>query len=454
MCGINGLIKLNLRFDCGNMKETVHLMNEQIFHRGPDSEGLYADEYCALGMRRLSIIDLKTGNQPIWNETRELMIVFNGEMYNYLSLRNELIGKGHSFYTNSDTEVVLHGYEEYGTDFFDKMEGMYAFAIYDLKQKSWIIVRDRIGEKPLYYTYTKDFFLFGSELKSLISTGLIKKVIDKEALSIYFQLTYIPAPYSIFEDVKKLPPASYMTIDAEGRIEIRKYWELKIDHDDRFQDYEWCKKQLREIFMNAVESRMVSDVPVGAFLSGGIDSTVIVGAMSQIAKKPVNTFTIGFEDKRHDESHLASLVAKKYHTNHRILPLNWDEAVDSISHVLSKMNEPFADSSLIATYVVSKMAKEYVSVILTGDAGDEIFAGYNKYLISYYGNKYNRIPKILRKGLIEPFVRILPSKSEFAKKANKVIGSSSMNIFEQRKYLMSLGFKPAELPSLMSDIPV
>lgn len=449
MCGINGFIKLNHRFECSNMKEMVHQMNEQIFHRGPDSEGLYADEYCALGMRRLSIIDLKTGNQPIWNEKRDKLIIFNGELYNYISLRNDLISKGHSFYTNSDTEVVIHGYEEFGTEFFDKMEGMYAFCIYDLKQRTWTLVRDRIGEKPLYYTYNKDYFLFGSELKSLLKTGLIDKKIDKEALSIYFQLTYIPAPYSIFENVYKLPPACYMTIDAKGNVKTKKYWTLKIENDERYQDYDWCKQQLRETFLKAVESRMVSDVPVGAFLSGGIDSTIIVGAMSQLTDMPINTFTIGFKNKEHDESHLAALTAKKYHTNHRVLSLDWNEAVNNIEFILSHMDEPFADSSLIATFVVSKMAKEHVTVILTGDAGDELFAGYNKYLISYYSEKYNRIPKFFRKGLIEPFVRWFPVKTELLKKANKVIGSANMDIFEQRKYLMSLGFKPDELSLLM-----
>lgn len=458
MCGINGLIKINKAFYNGDIKETVHQMNEQIIHRGPNSEGLFADEFCALGMRRLSIIDLADGNQPIWNEKRDKLIVFNGELYNFIVLRADLKTKGHHFYTNSDTEVVLHGYEEYGTGFFDKMEGMYAFCIYDLSQKVWILCRDRIGEKPLYYYHAKEFFLFGSELKSLMKTGLVPKSINKEALSIYFQLTYIPAPYSILENVYKLPPASYMRISADGEIEIEKYWKLVLTHDERYQDYEWCKKQLREIFLQSVENRMVSDVPIGAFLSGGFDSTIVVGAMSKLSSIPINTFTIGFKEKQHDESALAALVAKKNNTNHRILSLDWDEAVSNIDCILANMDEPFADSSLIATYTVSKMAKEYVSVILTGDAGDELFAGYNKYLISYYSERYNRIPKILRKGIIEPSTKLLPSNSSIARKVNKVIGSANMDIFEQRKYLMSLGFKPSELAQLMksdyvSDMP-
>lgn len=426
-------------------------MNEQIIHRGPNSEGLFADEFCALGMRRLSIIDLADGNQPIWNENRDKLIVFNGELYNFIPLRADLKNKGHQFQTNSDTEVVLHGYEEYGTDFFDQMEGMYAFCIYDLLSKEWIICRDRIGEKPLYYYQTKDFFLFASELKSLMKTGLVPKQINKEALSIYFQLTYIPAPYSILENVFKLPPASYIRIDANGNIKMERYWQLTLTEDDRYQDYEWCKKQLRDTFLQSVENRMISDVPLGAFLSGGFDSTIVVGAMSQLSSSPINTFTIGFKEKQHDESALAELVAKKNGTNHRVLSLDWKEAVSNIDRILENMDEPFADSSLIATYTVSKMAKEYVSVILTGDAGDELFAGYNKYLISYYSDRYNRIPKILRKGIIEPSAKLLPANSSIARKVNKVIGSASLDIFEQRKYMMSLGFKPSEMKRLLQS---
>lgn len=451
MCGINGLIQFDKVYSCTDMKSLVHRMNEQIIHRGPNSEGLFGDDNCALGMRRLSIIDLEDGDQPIWNEQKDKLIVFNGELYNFLDLRKELIAKGHIFSTNSDTEVVLHGYEEYGTEFFKRMEGMYAFCIYDIKSKEWTIVRDRIGEKPLYYYNSDKCFLFASELKSLLSTNLITKTIDKEALSIYFQLTYIPAPYSILKDVFKLPPASYMKIDPSGNVSINKYWTLSLSNDDCFQDYEWCKNQLRELFFQSVEKRMISDVPIGAFLSGGFDSTIVVGTMSQISDKPINTFTIGFNEKEHDESELAALVAKKHNTNHRVLPLDWNEAVNNIQLILSNMDEPFADSSLIATYTVSKMAKEYVSVVLTGDSGDELFAGYNKYLISYYSDKYLKVPKIIRKGMIEPGAALLPSQSPLSRKINKVIGSAEMDIFEQRKYMMSLGFKPNELKLLLKN---
>lgn len=452
MCGITGFIQLEQNYSVENLRSIVHKMNEQIIHRGPDSEGLYADRECALGMRRLSIIDLQGGGQPIWNETHDKLIVFNGELYNFRPLRQELIKKGHRFSTDSDTEVMLHGYEEYGTDFLKQAEGMFAFAIYDLKQKVWVLARDRIGEKPLYYYRDGKNFLFASELKSLVCTGIVPKQIDKEALSRYFQLTYIPAPKSIFKNVYKLPPACVMRIDLQGNISTEPYWQLDIDDDNgEYEDYEACKKKLRNALFASVERRMISDVPIGAFLSGGFDSGIIVGIMSQLSQTPINTFTIGFKEKQFDESPLAEIVAKKNHTNHRVLMLDWNETFKDIDKILENIDEPFADSSLIATYAVSKMARQCVTVTLTGDAGDELFAGYNKYLISYYSDMYKKVPKPIRKGVIEPFAGMLPKKSSIARKVNKVLQIADSDIYEQRKRLMSLGFKENEVKELLSD---
>ena len=452
MCGINGFVQFNRIKSAAEMSMLVHSMNEKIIHRGPDDEGVFADDLCALGMRRLSIIDLQSGNQPIWNETHDMVIVFNGELYNFKPLREELKAMGHIFTTNSDTEVVLHGIESFGTSFLEKMEGMYAFAIYNVKKKIWILARDRIGEKPLYYYKTKDYMLFGSELKSLLATGLIPKEIDREALSIYFQLTYIPAPYSILKNVYKLPQASYMQIDNDGNIISEKYWDIKnIGSEQLITDYSEGKRLLKEAFYKSVEQRMISDVPLGAFLSGGFDSTIIVGIMSQLSSKPVDTFTIGYREKQFDESSLANIVAKKNNTNHHVLMMNWESVIGDFDVLLGNIDEPFADSSLIATYAVSKMTKQYVTVALTGDAGDELFAGYNKYLIAYYGGKYNKIPRILRKAVIEPLIGLIPAGHSLERKASKVIHAASMDIYEQRKILMSLGFKPNELTKLMRD---
>lgn len=450
MCGINGFIQTKKRYTPEQSGKIVHAMNERIVHRGPDSEGLYADDICALGMRRLAIIDLEGGNQPIWNLTRTKCIVFNGELYNFKTLKEELTAEGCVFYTNSDTEVVLQGYEKHGTDFLNRMEGMYAFCIYDLSKKTWFLARDRFGEKPLYYCKTDEGILFGSELKSLLGSGLIEKKIDLDAMSIYFQLTYIPAPYSIIEGVYKLPAATYMTIDAEGNLDIERYWSLDLNNecDD---DYESCKKRLRDALYSSVEKRMVSDVPIGAFLSGGFDSTIVTGIMSDISSSPVDTFTIGFKEKQYDESALAALVSKQHNTNHHVLTLDWDCAMEDLPYILDHMDEPFADASLIATYEVSKMTRDYVTVALTGDAGDELFAGYDKYLISYYSDLYKRVPKLLRKGVIEPASKLLPANSTLRRKVDKVVSSAELDIYSQRKKMMSLGFKPDELHLLLKD---
>ncbi len=256
----------------------VHKMNACMIHRGPDSEGIFSDDICALGMRRLSVIDLPGGTQPVWNESKDKMIVFNGELYNYKSLRKLLQQRGHMFTTRSDTEVVLHGLEDYGTDFLEQMEGMFAFAFYDLCAKKWILARDRIGEKPLYYYHSDRLFLFASELKSILCTGCVPKEIDRQALTTYFQLTYIPAPASVIRNVRKLMPGTAMILDAQGKEDVITYWDLKTDIAGQpYDDYDQCKILLRKALFESVERRMCSDVPVGAFLSGGFDSAVITG---------------------------------------------------------------------------------------------------------------------------------------------------------------------------------
>lgn len=454
MCGINGFIQFQGSYSPGSMKDIVHRMNERIIHRGPDSEGLYADETCALGMRRLAVIDVDNGSQPIWNADRTMMIVFNGELYNFRELKKMLTDKGCVFKTNSDTEVALVGFETYRFDFFSMMEGMFALAIYDVRNKKWILARDRIGEKPLYYYKNDSYFLFSSELKSILGSGLVPKQIDEKGLSQYFQLSYIPAPKSIIKDVHKLMPATYMVLSRDGELKSNKYWELKINSDPIYTDYAACKKMLREAVFSSVEKRMISDVPLGAFLSGGIDSTVIVGVMSALSRERVNTFTIGFEEKEYDETDLAGIVARRNNTNHHVFCLNWDEAFGDVMTVLSNIDEPFADPSLLATYAVSKMAREYVTVVLTGDAGDELFAGYNKYLVTDYSRRYNALPRFVRKGIIEPAVKLMPTDRSLTRKAYKVIDNARKDVFSQQKSVMYLGFEPTEASKLMPGIAV
>ena len=451
MCGINGIIQFNHKRTAGDLRNIVHDMNERIIHRGPDDEGLFADEFCSLGMRRLSIIDLAGGNQPIWNPDHTKVIVYNGEIYNFKVLREELIKAGYSFRTNSDTEVILLGYEEYGVEILNKLEGMFAFVIYDLNEKKWILARDRTGEKPLYYHIDPEKAIFASELKSITATGLVKKEIDTTALSQYFQLTYIPAPLTIFTGIRKLPPGHYMVIDADGGSEIKQYWHLNSEIDPSI-GYEEYKKKLREALISSVERRMISDVPIGAFLSGGFDSSIVVGIMSLLSPGKVNTFTVSFDDKIYDESKLAEIVAKKNNTNHTVLKISEEEILGNIPDLLGNIDEPFADSSLIAVNAISKKAREYVKVVLTGDGGDELFAGYNKYLLPYYGNRYKKIPKFLRKGVIEKSLNLLPSKSYRVMGIRKVINACGLDEVEQIRYMMSLGFKPDELKELIPGI--
>lgn len=440
MCGINGFeFFKNSEKDLN--EKLINEMNGRIYHRGPDDNGNYTDSHMAIGMTRLSIIDLSTGKQPITNEDGTLKIVFNGEIYNYRDIRKTLLEKGHIFHTESDTEVVLHAFEEYGKDCTNVLKGMFAFAIYNLNDGSLFLARDRIGEKPLYYTKTENAFIFASELKSIFSTNLIEKRINKTAFAQYLMLTYIPAPLTILENVYKLPAAHYMTVSEAGEIETAPYWDVVYNEKDKITDYDECKRVLRKTLFDAVEHCMVSDVPIGAFLSGGIDSTIITGIMSSISDAPVNTFTIGFRDKNYDESDRAALASKQHRTNHHVYFIDYKNMLNNIDRLLANMDEPFADSSLIPTYTVSQLARQEVKVVLTGDAGDELFAGYDKYLIGYYSDLYNKLPRLMRKGVIEPAVRLLPANHALVRKANKVIENSRADIFTQRRNLMCLGAK-------------
>lgn len=447
MCGINGIIQYNYILNQKELHSKLERMNEVVFYRGPDDSGIYTSEKAALGMVRLSIIDLSKGHQPIYNEDRTKIIVFNGEIYNYKSLRNNLLKRNHVFSTDTDTEVALHAYEEYGRDCPNYLNGMFCFAVYDIISGETFIARDRVGEKPLYYINNKDQFVFASELKSILSTGIVTKKICKEALSQYLQLTYIPAPLTIFEDIFKLLPAHYILINKEGGIQIEKYWDVKYDSHDLISDYDECKKELRQTLYNAVENSMISDVPIGAFLSGGIDSSTIVGIMSDISAVPINTFTIGFKNKEFDESGLANITAKRYKTNHSIFTLDYDAAFEDLNTIINNLDEPFADSSAIPTYFISKFARKSVKVVLTGDAGDELFGGYSKYLINYYTGRYKNIPSFLRNSF-ENLIYVLPDKSTLSRKIRKVIESANKEIFDQRKDLMCLGFKHSELNQL------
>ncbi|MBE5039342.1 asparagine synthase (glutamine-hydrolyzing) [Ructibacterium gallinarum] len=450
MCGIVGFIDLKRKHSLEEVEKFVRIMNAQIVHRGPDDDGVWVGDGAAFGMRRLSIIDLKDGHQPIFNEDKSKLIVFNGEIYNYRKIRNDLIKKGHFFSTNSDTETALHAFEEYGEHCVEHLEGMYAFCIYDIINHRVVLFRDRAGEKPLYYFWNENYFIFASELKSIIETGIVEKSIDKEALAQYFQLTYIPSPLTIFKHVYKLPAGHYIKF-FQGTMEIKKYWDMEYDSDNMILNYEQCCTMLRQTLFRSIEQCMVSDVPIGTFLSGGIDSTIITGIAARLSDKPIDTFTIGFKEKDYDESQRAEIAAHFHRTNHHIFYLDYDHALTEIQKVIENIDEPFADSSQIPTYVVSQFARKYVKVILTGDAGDELFAGYNKYLIGVYSKKYEKIPKVIRQNLIEKGIQMLLYQSSIRRKAEKVLDNTSKDIYDQRIALMCLGFKKEEITYLFND---
>lgn len=456
MCGINGFIQFktnndNRKYSNDFMWNLVHGMNDKIVHRGPNDEGMYVDDNCAIGMRRLAIIDINNGNQPIFNEKKDKVIIFNGEIYNYKELKSQLVKEGCKFYTNSDTEVILQGIEQHGRSFINNLDGMFSFCIYDIKKQTWLISRDRMGEKPLYLYKTSDYLMFGSELKSLISSGILDKEISEEALSIYFQLAYIPAPFCIIKGVRKMMPATSILINSDGSSDEQMYWDVK-DYTNNDKSYDAYTKELKDLLYKSVERRMISDKPIGIFLSGGVDSTVVAGIMSDISNEPIKTFTVGFKEKEFDESQLAKIVSKRFGAEHHPLLLEWDEAVKNLDDLLENIDEPFADPSLVATYAISKLTRNYVSVALTGDGGDELFAGYDKYLITYYTNLYGKLPGIIRKGIIEPSVRLLPTDSTVARKANKVIMTTGEGVLNQRIRMLCRGFRDDESKKLIPGI--
>ncbi len=438
MCGINGIIfKSNSKPEY--CRDLVTRMNGCITHRGPDEEGVYSDEYCGMGMRRLSIIDLSTGSQPIFNENGNKLIVFNGEIYNYRELQRLVIEKGHQLKTASDTEVVLHLFEEYGEDCVERLDGMFAFAIYDKESREVFIARDRAGEKPLYYYHTDTEFGFSSELKA-ITKGLGKVfTLDLSALNIYLSLTYIPAPMTIFSNVHKLEAGHWMKLNSDG-LRIQSYWDVRPCISNSIANYEEAKRHVRGVMSQSVEAMMVSDVPLGAFLSGGVDSSIVTGLMSKISSKKIRTFSVGFTLSEYDETYKAKAVSAFHGTDHNVITLDYSDAINWLDKILDNMDEPFADSSCIPTYFVSQFARNHVKVVLTGDGGDEMFAGYSKYLVGYYTGLYNRLPKVISEGIFEPVLESLPDTSSMVRKMKKVVRSKNDDLFEQRKRLMQLGF--------------
>ncbi|MCX6266801.1 MAG: asparagine synthase (glutamine-hydrolyzing) [Bacteroidetes bacterium] len=427
MCGITGIY----HFDNERSIDTSLLkkMTTIIQHRGPDSEGLYSCGNIGLGHRRLSIIDLNTGAQPMFNEDKSLVLVLNGEIYNYIELRDELKRLGHIFRTKSDTEVVLKAYEEWGVDGQKKFNGMWAFALWDARKKQLFLSRDRIGEKPLNFTIFDNTFVFSSEIKSLFEYG-VPREIRPELIELYLVLTNIPGPDTFYKNIYKLKPGHFMIVNSQG-IQESKYWDLpEIDEENMLKHKFSIYDEFACLLEDSIKIRMRCDVPFGAFLSGGLDSSSIVAIMSKNSRYPVETFTIGFPDKDFDESKLAKLVSEKFNTNHQLGTVNPSSIEDAIKRSVFHFDEPFGDSSAIPTFQVSAFAIKKVKMVLTGDGGDEVLSGYNSYAGIKFSNKYSKLPLILQRALPKG-VGILSTifKGRMRYKLNKVV-----SVFETANY--------------------
>jgi asparagine synthase (glutamine-hydrolysing) len=385
--------------------ETIHRMCQAIVYRGPDDEGIFVKDGVGLGMRRLSIIDLAGGHQPVFNEDRTVWVVYNGEIYNFPELRKELEGRGHNFYTHTDTEVIVHLYEEMGADCVQKLRGMFAFALYDERNRRLLLARDRLGKKPLHYALSQGRLLFGSEIKTILSVAPELAELNSDALLQYFYFGYIPDPATAFTPIQKLPPGHVLEFEA-GKIKVRQYWDLPEYGTYTPASEEECLEELEHRLAEAVRIRLIADVPLGAMLSGGTDSSVVVALMARASSRPVKTFSIGFRHADFNEAPYARMVAEKFGTEHHELILEPDvrETIETLTHSLE---EPFGDSSMLPTYYISCLARKHVTVALSGDGGDEAFAGYERYRMHLQDRSHDWIPqwagRMYRRG-IHPFI--------------------------------------------------
>lgn len=405
MCGIAGIVRIDGAPAGGQL---LRAMTNALAHRGPDGDGFFCEGPVGLGHRRLAIIDLATGDQPMASDDGSSVIIFNGEIYNFRELRRELEGRGATFRTSSDTEVILRAYEAWGVECLSRLRGMFAFAVWDKAQRRLFLARDRVGIKPLVYAWDGRRLLFGSEIKALLEDAAVPRELDWEALRDFLTLHYIPSPRTIFRSIRKLPPASYLLLDlGRAEPEIHRYWDLRFAPDSRPTEADWLDG-LRWHLTDAVRSHLVSDVPIGAFLSGGVDSSTVVALMAQATEGRVRTFSIGFDDGDFDELAHAREVARRYDTQHfeYVVKAN---ALEILPRLAWQFDEPFADSSALPTYYVSKITREHVTVALSGDGGDENFAGYTRYARAQrLHEQLDTFPAVLARPLLRLAARLLP----------------------------------------------
>jgi asparagine synthase (glutamine-hydrolysing) len=440
MCGIAGMVQTHP--DGAVDIAAIHRMCEAIVHRGPDDEGIFVKAGVGLGMRRLSIIDLAGGHQPVFNEDKTIWIVFNGEIYNFPELRADLEKRGHRFYTHSDTEVIVHLYEDLGADCVNRLRGMFAFALYDERRGKLLIARDRLGKKPLHYALAGNRFLFGSEIKAILAVAPELASVNQEALLQYLYFGYIPDPITAFLPIQKLPPGHLLELEA-GKMHVRQYWDLPEYGAHPPRSEAECLEEMEWRLAEAVRIRLISDVPLGALLSGGTDSSTVVALMARASSRPVKTFSIAFARDDFNEARYARIVAERFGTEHHELVVepNILETVETLSRSLE---EPFGDSSMLPTYYVSCMARKHVTVALSGDGGDEIFAGYDRYGINRRRGAFDRAPGWAGRWYRQQVFPLLPKNMRGRRL------SYSMSLPWRERYVDSISF----LPLFERDIPL
>lgn len=436
MCGICGILDL----DAPAQSEVVRAMASQLTHRGPDADGFFFKGPVGLGFRRLSIIDLNTGHQPMTNETGSIQVVFNGEIYNFRQLRRSLEAKGHTFQTQSDTETIVHAYEEHGERCVDHFRGMFAIAVWDAERRRLFLARDRLGKKPLYYYKDDHRFVFASELKALLRCPQVPRQVNPAAVEHYLRDGYIAAPGSILNNVFKLPPAHWLTFDLETRgMRVCSYWTPQYSPKSA-ASFEDTAAELRQLLSEAVKLRLISDVPLGGLLSGGVDSSIVVGLMAEHSSRPVKTFSIGFEEDGFNELPYAREVARRFGTEHHELIVR-PQAVEVLPDLVWHLDEPMADASALPSYYVAQMARRHVTVVLNGDGGDESFAGYNTHGAVMAYQRYQSIPGWARRGLIEVLLKAVPSglsTDHPLSRARRLVAQSTQSLENQYSRWMTL----------------
>lgn len=412
MCGIAGICQVDASPLTPEAGQWVKAMTDRMSHRGPDGEGQWSSGPVCLGHRRLSIIDLSGGGQPMHSADGQMTVTFNGEIYNYAELKEQLTALGGQFQTSSDTEVILEGYRIWGPDCLARFDGMFAFALWDNQQRRLFCARDRFGKKPFFYTVQHGRLYFASELTGIEQLRHLSLTMNPQAVMRYLAYEYVPTPHSVYTEVQSLPP-SHMLLLQDGNLSISRYWDMPMpDESDNRSNNELCE-ELRFLLSRAVRRRMVSDVPLGVFLSGGIDSSIVAGLMARQSSTAIKTFSIGFSEASYDESRYARIVAKTFATDHHERVLSAEECADTLPGIISRMDVPMADASVAPTWLLSGVTREKVTVALGGDGADELWAGYEHYIGFKVAQWYNAAPSALRKGIIEPLAQLLPSSAGY-----------------------------------------